>query len=113
VQKLTDETARHVLGAMRGRRHRKKQPMLPDDGLDRWICDLRDHLECGDLVGLRSIELGHGTRHLGGETTVRVMLADLADLHDPDGSASGGPAWHQERLCSLHSDFRWLRELLG
>ena len=61
--------------------------MPPDDGLDRWIRDLREHLERGDLVGLRPIELGHGTRHLPAETTVRVMLSDLADLNDPRGSA--------------------------
>lgn len=65
--------------------------MTPDDGLDDWISDLRDHLARGDLAGLRPIELGHGTRHLGGETTVRIMLNDLADLNDPVGSAASDP----------------------
>jgi hypothetical protein len=87
--------------------------MTPDDGLDRWIGDLRDRLARGDLAGLGPIELGHGTRRLSGETTVRCMLADLADLEDPAGSAANDPAWRRERLCGLREDFRRLRELLG
>ena len=87
--------------------------MAPDDGLDRWIRDLRDHLERGDLVGIGPIELGHGTRHLSGETAIRVMLADLADLDDPHGSAAGDRLWRDERRRGLLDDFRRLRELLG
>jgi hypothetical protein len=87
--------------------------MALNDGLDVWISDLRHHLADGDLAGLRPIELGHGTRHLLGETTVRVMLSDLDDLNDPAGSAARDPAWRRERLCGLHDDFRRLRELLG
>jgi len=79
--------------------------MPSDDGLDRWISDLRDHLANGDLAGIRPVEVGHGTRHLAGESTIRVMLNDLDDLNDP--------AWRQERLCGLRDDFRRLRELLG
>ena len=83
------------------------------DNLDRWIGDLRGHLERGALMELPPLELGHGTRHLPGETTVRVMLNDLNDLNDPEGSGAGDPAWRQERLCGLRNDFRRLRELLG
>ena len=86
--------------------------MLHDD-LARWISDLRDHLWHGALMELPPFDLGHGTRRLPGETTVRVMLADLDDLADPAGSASRDPAWHRRRLCELRDDFRRLRELLG
>lgn len=65
------------------------------------------------LVGIRPIELGHGTRHLSGETAVRVMLADLDDLDDPEGSWGGDTVWRAERRCDLMDDFGWLRELLG
>ena len=87
--------------------------MTLDDGLDRWIRDLRGHLARGDLVGIRPIELGHGTAQLPGETTVRIMLADLADLDDPVGSAARDPAWRAERRCALLHDFGRLRERLG
>lgn len=81
--------------------------------LAAWIDDLRGHLDRGALMELPPIELGHGTRHLPGEITVSVMLADLRDLDDPDGSAASDPAWRRERLCGLRDDFRRLRELLG
>ena len=87
--------------------------VAPDDGLARWIRDLRGHLGRGDLAGIRPIELGYGTQHLAGETTIRVMLNDLDDLNDPAGSAAADPVWRQERLCALRDDFRRLRELLG
>ena len=77
--------------------------MLPDDGLDHRIRNLRDHLERGGLRELPPFDLGHGTGHFPGETTVRIMLADHQDLDDPTGSAAGDPAWRRERL----------RELLG
>jgi hypothetical protein len=87
---------------------------MPSDGdLDRWIDDLRGHVERGDLSGLKPIELGHGTGRLRGETTVRIMLADLADLGDPAGSAADDPAWRQERRHHLLGDFWRLRQLLG
>jgi hypothetical protein len=86
--------------------------MVPDDGLDRWIRDLRAHLEGGDLAGLRPIELGHGTRCLSTETTIRIMLADLTDLDDPLGSAARDPDWRDERRCALRWDFRRLRKLI-
>ena len=56
---------------------------------------------------------GHGTQSLPGETTVRIMLSDLADLEAPDGSAASDAAWRRERLCGLRDDFRRLRELIG
>jgi hypothetical protein len=86
--------------------------MLHDD-LARWISDLRDRLSRGTLMELPPLDLGHGTRRLPGETTVRVMLADFDDLDDPAGSASHDPAWHRQRLCELRDDFRRLRALLG
>ena len=78
-----------------------------------WISDLRDHLWRGALMELLPFDLGDGTRRLPGETTVRIMLADLDDLADPAGSASHDPAWHRQRLCELRDDFGRLRELLG
>ena len=33
---------------------------MPADGLDRWIGDLRDRLERGDLASLEPIELARG-----------------------------------------------------
>jgi hypothetical protein len=86
--------------------------MLQDD-LARWIVDLRNCLVRGELAGLGPIDLGYGTRHLPGETTIRVMLADLIDLTDPEGLATGHTAWRAERLAALVDDFRLLRELLG
>ena len=87
--------------------------MLADDGLDRWISDLRGHLERGDLMELPSFELGHGTGHLPGETTVRIMLADLDDLADPLGSTARDPGWRDQRRRERLKDFRRLRALLG
>ena len=87
--------------------------MPPTGALARWISDLRDHLERGALMELPPFELGHGTRHLPGETTVRIMLADLEDLEDPDGSAARDRTWRDMRHRRLLADFRWLRELLG
>ena len=87
--------------------------MAPDDSLDGWIRDLRGHLARGDLAGIRPIELGYGTRHLRGKTTIRVMLADLDDLDDPEGSWGGDAAWRDERRHRLRDDFTRLRALLG
>src|SRR4051794_1391226 len=98
MRKLTGATSRRVLGAPWGRRRRKECSMLHDD-LARWISDLRDRLSRETLMELPPFDLGHGTRRLPGETTVRVMLADFDDLDDPAGSASHDPAWHRQRLC--------------
>lgn len=87
--------------------------MATDDGLDRWIRDLRTHLARGDLVGLQPVDLGARTQHLPGQTTIRIMLADLADLDDPDGSWRGDTDWHDERRAGLLDDFRRLRDLIG
>ena len=86
--------------------------MLHDD-LARWISDLRDHLWRGALMELPPFELGHGMRRLPGETTGRVMLADLDDLEDPEGSAARDPEWRAQRRLSLLLDFGRPRELLG
>src|SRR5690242_1234793 len=83
--------------------------LVPDGGLDRWIDGLHDRLDHGGLDGLGSIDLGDGTGHLPGNTTIRVMLADLADLDDPDGSAVRDPAWREERRDHLLDDFCRLR----
>jgi hypothetical protein len=112
MQDSTGATARRVLGAPWGSQRRKERSMLHDD-LARWIIDLRDCLVRGKLVGLGPIELGYGTRHLPGETTIRVMLADLVDLTDPERLATGDTAWRAERLAVLLDDFKRLRELLG
>jgi hypothetical protein len=87
--------------------------MPPAEALARWISDLRGHLERGALMELPPFELGHGTRCLPGETTVRIMLADLDDLEDPEGSAARDRTWRGMRLGRLLADFRWLRGLLG
>jgi hypothetical protein len=87
--------------------------MSADDGLDRWIGDLRGHLERGDLAGLGRLYLGDGLEQLPGERVVRIMLADLDDLADPLGSAARDPGWRDRRRRELLGDFRRLRELLG
>ena len=87
--------------------------MPHDADLDRWIGDLRGHLERGALMELPPVELGHGTGHLPGEQTVRIMLADHVDLADPAGSAASDPVWREQRRCALRDDFRRLRALLG
>jgi hypothetical protein len=84
-----------------------------DDALVPWIHALRARLKRGDLADLGPIELGHGTGRLPGEVTIRTMLADLADLADPHGSAASDPCWRQERLCGLSDDFERLRALIG
>lgn len=86
--------------------------MAPDNDLSRWIGDLSGHLQRGALMELPPFELGHGTWRLAGETTIRIMFSDLADLNAPSGSAASDPVWRQERLCRLYHDFRRLRELL-
>jgi hypothetical protein len=86
--------------------------MTPDDGLDRWIDDLRDRLVRGELDGLPPVNIGDGTVYLPGDLAIRIMLADLDDLHDPAGSAARDPTRRRERLSGLRDDFRRLRELL-
>jgi len=81
--------------------------------LNRWIRDLRDHLARGALMELPPFDLGHGTTCLPGETTIRIMLSDQADLDDPAGSAARDPAWRDERRRGLLDDFTRLRELIG
>jgi hypothetical protein len=87
--------------------------MSPDDSLDRWTHDLRGHLARGDLAGLGAFDIGDGTMCLPGEITVRIMLADLVDLDNPEGSWGGDAAWREERRRELRRNFRRLRELLG
>lgn len=85
--------------------------MAPDD-LDRWIDDLRGHAERGDLLELPPFNVGDGTLVLPGETTVRIMLADLDHL---DGLPSAAREWLDlpNRRGALLDAFRRLRELLG
>ena len=87
--------------------------MAPDESLDRWIRDLRGHLARGDLATLKPFDLGDGTLRLPGETTLRIMLADLQDLDDPVGSAARDPGWRDERCSQLLDQFARLRVLLG
>jgi hypothetical protein len=87
--------------------------VAPDDSLDGWIRDLHDHVAQGDLATLKPFDLGDGTMQLPGETTLRIMLADLSDLDDPLGSWDGDAAWRAERRHHLHDDFTRLRALLG
>ena len=88
--------------------------MSPDDALGRWIRDLRIRLARGDLVGLDPFDIGDGTGTLPAERTVRIMLADLDDLDDPEGSTRDGHGADQEtRRRAILNDFRRLRVLLG
>ena len=80
--------------------------------LNRWIGNLRDRLERGELTDLDPFDLGDGTGTLPGRTTVKIMLADLdyleqlpSNVHEPRTTFA--------RLHDLHRDFRRLRELLG
>ncbi len=65
--------------------------MPADDGLDRWIRDLRGHLERGDLAGIGPVDIGDSTGGLPGELTIRIMLADLDHLDDLPPVARGKP----------------------
>ena len=87
--------------------------MPSEDGQRPWIDGLRKRLAAGELARLAPIDLGDGTGHLRSEVTVKVMLADLADLDDPEGSWGGDAAWREERRRFLLADFRRLRELIG
>src|SRR3954454_17509018 len=78
--------AHRVLEARRGRQQRKERPMPSDDDLTRWICTRRDRQGRDGLMELAPFEFGHGTAHLPGVTTVRIMLADFADIKNPAGS---------------------------
>jgi hypothetical protein len=83
------------------------------DGLDGWIAALRDRLARGAFANLAPFDIGDGTGPLPGELVVRIMLADLADLDDPDGSWRLDATNREERRLDLHDAFRRLRELLG
>jgi hypothetical protein len=85
---------------------------VSDDGLDRWISDLRARVARGDLARLPPFDLGYRTGHLPGETTVRIMLADLDHL---DGLSRASRDWLDApwRRDELLRDFRRLRDLIG
>jgi hypothetical protein len=91
------------------------------DGIAPWISELRDRLACGELAGLGPIDLGYGTGHLPGETTVRIMLSDLDDLdadeqHRWQNGSSPSAAdvgRHAERRRQLLDDFHRLRNQIG
>jgi hypothetical protein len=80
-----------------------------DDALVPWIRALRARLERGDLADLPPVDIGYGTRHLPGVTTVRVMLADLDHLDDLPPEAAEIP----RRRAELLDDFRRLRAAIG
>ena len=86
--------------------------MAGDDGLDRWIHDLRGHVERGDLVELPPFDIGDGTACLPGEITVRTMLADLDHL-DGLPPVTRESLDFPDRRGALLEDFRRLRALLG
>jgi hypothetical protein len=86
--------------------------MSEDGRLTDWIDALRGRLAQGDLAGLGPIDVGDGTGHLSGEITIRVLLADLDDLDDPDGSWRVGGA-RAERRRDLDAAFGRLRALIG
>ena len=80
--------------------------------LGAWIADLRSRVDHGELERLGPVDLGYGTGHLAGETTIRVMLADLDHI-------DGLPAHARERVdlphrrAELLDDFRQLRAMIG
>jgi len=86
--------------------------MAPDDGLDHWIRDLRGRLDRGDLAGIRPIDVGHGTAGLDGEVVIRILVADLDDLDDAEGSWRVDGRW-AERRRDLLDHFRRLRSMIG
>jgi hypothetical protein len=79
--------------------------------LERWIDGLRGRLERGDLADLEPFDVGDGTGHLPAEHTIRLMLAELDDLHlPPYPNDQRGNV--QQRLGELLNRFRRLRKLL-
>jgi hypothetical protein len=85
-----------------------------DEGLGPWIRDLRGRVARGDLITLPPVDLGYGTGNMPADLTIRIMLADLDDLDDPEGSSRDGHgADHEARRRALLDDFMRLRELLG
>jgi hypothetical protein len=44
-----------------------------DDGLGRWIDDLRVRLHHGDLAGIGTVDVRDGTGSLPGETVIDVI----------------------------------------
>jgi len=87
--------------------------MVTNDGLDRWLDDLRHRLANGDLAMLDPIDIGDGTGQLPSETTIRIMLNDLDDLDSPQESKHGDEVQRETRRHRLLDDFRRLRELIG
>jgi hypothetical protein len=87
----------------------------PDDELAVWIATLRNRLDRGEFVGTDPINLGNGTGPLAGGLLIRVMLADLEDLDDPDGSYRLDGEHPNRATCrgNLLRDFKRLRALLG
>jgi hypothetical protein len=87
----------------------------PDDELTAWIATLRDRLDRGEFVGTDPLDLGDGTGALTAGLLIRVMLADLEDLDDPDGSYRLDGEHPHRATCrgNLLRDFKRLRALLG
>jgi hypothetical protein len=84
-----------------------------DQPLMAWIRGLRERLDNGDLAGLNPIEIGPDTARMPAGITIRTMLADLADLDDPQGSGATDLAWREERRRVLQDDFARLKDLIG
>ncbi len=85
--------------------------MATDDGLERWIDDLRDRLKDGGLALLDPIDLGDRTHVLPGERTVEIMLADLVDIESLLLDAPTSPHLDVRRRHLLN-DFRRIRDLI-
>jgi hypothetical protein len=85
--------------------------MASDIGLDRWIGDLRDRIERGELADIGPIDVGYGTGHFRGSTVIRIMLADL---NHRDGLPPEAREWldFSNRLSRLLNDFRRLRDVI-
>ena len=86
--------------------------MAPEDGLARWIRDLRDCLVRGGLATVAPVDIGHGTPNLPTEHLVRIMLADLDGYDDMTPAEVNAPV-NVARRVGLLGDFRMLRILIG
>jgi hypothetical protein len=86
--------------------------MQPTVDLSRWIGTLPGRLARGELANLEPFDLGDGTGTLPGQTTIRIMLADLDHIEQLPSNVHE-PRTPFARLHDLHRDFRRLRELIG
>jgi hypothetical protein len=80
--------------------------------LNHWIGTLPDRLARGEFANLAPFNLGDGTGTLPGQTTIRIMLADLDHLEQLPATTHE-PRTTFVRLHDLFRDFTRLRELIG